>query len=112
LPATVTLAGEECPLDYAIEDGESLVRVRVPEKLLARIAEDEVPVLDRPLHWTVLRGKREAVRAATLAEAREVAARPRVELRREGKLSREDPAQQGRGAGSRTRRGGAGTGPE
>ena len=101
LPDAITLAGEECPLDYAIEEGAAVVRVRVPEKLLPQIRDDEVPVLDRPLHWTVLRGKREAVRAATLEEAREVASRPRVELRQEGRLTKEEPA--GRRDGGRGR---------
>lgn len=105
LPDTITLAGEECPLDYALEDGAAVVRVRVPEKLLPHIREEEIPELDRPLHWTVLRGKREAVRAESLAEARELASRPRVELRREGQLVRTDEGR-GRGDAERPGRGG------
>jgi ATP-dependent helicase HrpA len=101
LPDTVTLAGEEFPLDYAIEEGTAVVRVRVPEKLLSQLSDEEVPMMDRPLHWTVLRGKRDAIRAATLAEARELAARPRVELRREGQLTREEPVKRGRGRAAR-----------
>ena len=86
LPGEIELAGTSCPLDYALEGEEAVVRVRVPEKLLPRIEEQELPELDRPLRWTVLRGKREALRASTLEEARELAARPRVQLRREGLL--------------------------
>jgi ATP-dependent helicase HrpA len=104
LPDTLTLAGEECPLDYAIEEGQGVVRVRIPEKLLPHVEPGEVPVLDRPLHWTVLRGKREAVRATTLEEARELAARPRVELRQEGRLTKEEPP--ARRGGGRGRNGG------
>ena len=101
LPDTVTLLGDEYPLDYAVEDGAAVVRARIPEKLLPQLEEDDLPVLDRPLQWTVLRGKREAIRAATLEEARELAARPRVELRQEGKLERTGPARGRSGGGAR-----------
>jgi hypothetical protein len=102
----VTLRGEEYPLDYFVEDGAPLVRARIPEKVLWEIRESDVPELDRPLRWTVLRGKRDAVRADTLEEARELAAKPRVELRREGRLVRDEPA----GGGGRGPRGGAARG--
>ena len=74
LPDTVTLRGVDYPLDYAVEDGAGVVRARVPAKLLYEIDDDEVPALDRPLQWTVTRGKREAVRAASLEEARRLLA--------------------------------------
>lgn len=89
LPDTVELAGEQVPLDYTIDDGVAIVRARITEKLLHRLTASAVPTLDRPLHWTVLRGKHEAVRAATLDEARELAARPRTALRQEGRMVRE-----------------------
>jgi hypothetical protein len=110
LPGVVKLRGEEYPLDYFLEDGVALVRARVPEKVLWELKESDVPELDRPLHWTVMRGKRDAIRAETLEEARELAARPRVELRREGRLERSEPsptAKHPRGAGGR-KRGGSG----
>jgi hypothetical protein len=95
-PATVKLRGEEYPLDYFLEDGVALVRARVPEKVLWELKETDVPELDRPLHWTVMRGKRDAIRAETLEEARELAARPRVELRREGRLEQSAPRPSGK----------------
>jgi hypothetical protein len=60
----------------------------------------------------VLRGKRDAVRATTLEEARELAAKPRVELRREGRLVRDEPAggERPRGGGVRDRGGQGGRG--
>jgi ATP-dependent helicase HrpA len=91
LPGTVEIRGEEYPLDYYVEEGVGLVRARLPEKALWHIEETDIPTLDRPLHWTVLRGKREAIRAATLAEAKELASRPRAELRQEGRLSEVAP---------------------
>ena len=74
LPDTVTLHGVDYPLDYVVEDGAGIARARVPAKLLYRLEEDDVPELDRPLHWTVLRGKKESVRAATLDEAKRLLA--------------------------------------
>ena len=81
LPGTVRLRGEEYPLDYFIEEDVPLVRARIPEKILRELNESDIPTLDRPLLWTVMRGKHDAIRAGTLEEARELAAKPRVELR-------------------------------
>ncbi|MDP9348707.1 MAG: DEAD/DEAH box helicase, partial [Gemmatimonadota bacterium] len=72
LPDTIELNGEEYPLDYAVEGEQAVVRARIPVKLLNRIDEEDVPTLDRPLYWTVMRGKREAIRARSLDEAREL----------------------------------------
>jgi ATP-dependent helicase HrpA len=112
LPSNVSLGGEEYPLDYAVEDGEGIVRARIPEKVLWSLKEDDLPALDRPLRWTVVRGKREAIRAGTLDEAKELASRPRAELRGEGMLSDprsgDDPVpgrQRGRSGGGRPERG-------
>jgi ATP-dependent helicase HrpA len=69
LPDTVELAGEEFPLDYGIEEGVAFARARVPEKVVRRLGEADLPTLDRPLRWTVVRGKRQAIRADTLEEA-------------------------------------------
>jgi ATP-dependent helicase HrpA len=81
LPDTAQIRGTDYPLDYGIDDGVSLVRIRIPEKLLWQLAEDEVPALDRPVHWTVLRGKKGSVRASSLAEAKELVTLPRAEIR-------------------------------
>lgn len=105
LPDSITLAGDEWPLDYALDDGVPVVRVRIRGKALARVVEEEVPELDRPLRWTVLRGKRESVRADTLEEARALAVAPRVNLRRDGMLEREWE-KRGEGGGRPSRRGG------
>ena len=99
LPDEVELAGTVSPLDYALEGDLPVVRVRITEKQLQRLDEGDVPELDRPVRWTVVRGKREALRAESLQEARELAVRPRVELRREGLLEREEPARTGSGGG-------------
>ncbi|HEY0154450.1 MAG TPA: hypothetical protein VGB92_20725 [Longimicrobium sp.] len=79
LPDHIYLEGREYPLDYAFEDGEPVVRARIPAKVLNYIDDEDVPEFDRPLHWTVTRGKRDAIRAATLEEAREAMLRERPE---------------------------------
>jgi len=72
LPSSVTLAGERCPLDYEIEGGVGLVRVRLKERVARTLREGDLPRLDRPLHFAVLRGKNSSVRAASLEELRRV----------------------------------------
>ncbi|HET8655172.1 MAG TPA: hypothetical protein VFL93_06635 [Longimicrobiaceae bacterium] len=84
LPDTLELRGHEYPLDYAIDDGTPVVRVRIPEKVVWQLDERDLPELDRPLHFTVLRGKHEAVRADSLEQARVLASQARSSLRREG----------------------------
>ena len=82
LPDTVSLLGSDYPLDYAVEGGTGIARARIPEKILDRLTPELLPELDRPLHWTVLRGKRGAVRAASLEEAKELATLTKAQLRR------------------------------
>ena len=70
LPSSVEIAGERCPLDYEIEDGKAVVRVRMREHLARRLSDEDLPRLDRPVGLTVIRGKHEAVRAWTVSELR------------------------------------------
>jgi ATP-dependent helicase HrpA len=71
LPGTITLDEREYPLDYGFEGDQPVVRARIPAKALRFLDDgDGLPEFDRPLHWTVTRGKHDAVRAPTLEEAR------------------------------------------
>jgi ATP-dependent RNA helicase HrpA len=70
LPSFVEIQGERCPLDYEVDDEGPVVRVRVREALARRLGAHDIPVLDRRVGFTVMRGKREAVRAWTLVELR------------------------------------------
>jgi hypothetical protein len=80
LPNTVVVRGREVPVDYDVEDVEGnrrgVARLRLPEKLARTITEDELPELDRPVRFTVLRGPRGAVRASTLDELQDLLDRP------------------------------------
>ncbi|HEX8244929.1 MAG TPA: hypothetical protein VF541_15580, partial [Longimicrobium sp.] len=72
LPGEIEIRGETYPLDYAVEDGQGTVRARIPAKLLYRIEEGEAPeaVDGRPLQWTVIRGKKDPIRARSLEDAK------------------------------------------
>jgi ATP-dependent helicase HrpA len=95
LPDSVDIRGETCPIDYAVEDGTGIARVRMPEKLLWQLKPADVPDLDRPLRWTILRGKKGAVRAATLDEARELATLSKAEIRARERAGDEGAASTG-----------------
>ena len=70
LPSFVTLDGERCPLDYEVEGGAGLVRVRLRERIARTLREGDLPRLDRPVAFAVIRGKNTSVRAASLEELR------------------------------------------
>jgi ATP-dependent helicase HrpA len=72
LPGSIWIGDHDYPLDYAFEGETPVVRARIPAKVLNQVDEEELPALDRPLHWTVTRGKHEAVRASSLDEARQL----------------------------------------
>ncbi|MEX2582652.1 MAG: DEAD/DEAH box helicase [Gemmatimonadota bacterium] len=100
LPDNIVIRGAEYPLDYAVEDGVGLVRARIPEKILWQLSETDLPEIDRPLHWTVLRGKKGAVRASSLDEAKELAPMNKAELREHSRSEGDrNPPPSGRGPG-------------
>ncbi|HEY0779900.1 MAG TPA: hypothetical protein VGD56_18185, partial [Gemmatirosa sp.] len=77
----VTVRDRDVDLHYEVEeraDGPPLgvVRLRLPEKLARTLVDDELPDLDRPMRFLVLRGPRGAVRADTLDELQDVLDRP------------------------------------
>jgi len=80
LPDAVDVRGRTVPIDYDVEDvsgtPRGVARLRLPEKLARTMTEEELPALDRPIRFTVLRGPRGAVRATTLAELQDLLDRP------------------------------------
>jgi hypothetical protein len=66
LPSSVHLLGDRIPVEYEVEKGTGVVRLRLKEGQARRLRASDVPQFDRPVRFTVLRGTREAVRAATL----------------------------------------------
>jgi ATP-dependent helicase HrpA len=105
LPDHIWIAERSYPLDYALgDDGAAVVRARIPAKTLNEVDEAELPAFDRPLHWTVTRGKHEAVRAATLDEARRLVRETSPATR--ARARDEEDAGRPRGEGERGRRAG------
>jgi hypothetical protein len=80
LPSTVDIRDREIDIDYDVEERDGrrtgVARLRLPEKLARTISESELPVLDRPLRFVVIRGQRGAIRADSLDELQEVLDRP------------------------------------
>src|SRR5437763_866131 len=70
LPSSVHLYGDRVPVDYEVERGVGVVRLRLKEGQARRLQPSDVPPFDRPLRFTVLRGKREALRSDSLEELR------------------------------------------
>jgi hypothetical protein len=80
LPDHVAIRDRDVEIDYDVEerDGERLgvARLRLPEKVARTLTAAEIPELDRPVRFVVLRGQRGAVRADTLDELQERLAQP------------------------------------
>jgi hypothetical protein len=57
LPGMLRIRGDAAPLDYEVEDGTGVVRVRLREGQAKRLRLDELPPLDRPLRFAVQRGR-------------------------------------------------------
>lgn len=70
LPASAHLYGDRVPVDYEVEQGIGVVRLRLKEGQARRLQARDLPPFDRPLRFTVLRGKRDAVRSDSLEDLR------------------------------------------
>ena len=83
LPSMTTVRDHDVPIEYNVEDAGDgagakvgVARLRLPEKMARTLHESELPVLDRPLRFTVHRGARGSLRGATLEELQELLDRP------------------------------------
>ena len=68
LPSSASVRGDTVPLKYEIEDGEAIVRLIVRMGQARRIRRGDLPPVDRPLRFTVTRGKHKAIHAPDLDE--------------------------------------------
>lgn len=83
LPASLHFYGDRVPLDYDVEQSVGVVRLRLKEGQARRLRPDDLPALDRPLRFTVIRGKRPAIQAASLEDMqRQLTQLPRTERTR------------------------------
>ena len=80
LPGAVELRDRTVPMHYEIEDTPDgplgVVRLVIPEKVARGLAREELPALDRPVRFTVTRGARGSVKAASLDEIGDALERP------------------------------------
>jgi hypothetical protein len=67
LPDMVRIRGDAVPLEYEIENGTGVARVRLREGQAKRLREGELPDLDRPLRFAVQRGRHPPVLAESIA---------------------------------------------
>jgi hypothetical protein len=66
LPSSVRIFGDAAPIRYEVHDGRGIARLELREGQARRLTEADLPALDRPLHFAVLRGNRPAVEAEAL----------------------------------------------
>ena len=72
MPSSVFLYGDRVPVDYDVEPGVGgIIRLRLKEGQARRLHPKDLPPFDRPVRYTVTRGKHEAVRAGSLEELRQ-----------------------------------------
>jgi len=81
LPDSIRLLGDIVPLDYEIEDGQGVVRLRLREGQVRRLRPEHLPGFDRPIRFAVLRGQEESVRGDTIEAVREALLRKPEERR-------------------------------
>jgi hypothetical protein len=83
LPGSVRLLGDQVALDYEIEHGQGVVRLRLREGQVRRLRAEDLPALDRPIRFSLSRGRDPELRAGTLEELRELLERaPSTQRRR------------------------------
>ncbi|MEP6472803.1 MAG: helicase-related protein, partial [Gemmatimonadota bacterium] len=87
LPSVIRLLGDIVPLDYEIEDGAGVVRLRLKEGQVRRLRPEMLPGFDRPIRFAVMRGQDSALKADTLDELRDALER-RPDERRERRHQR------------------------
>jgi hypothetical protein len=89
LPAMVRIRGDAAPLEYELQNGEGVARVRLREGQAKRLRADEVPVLDRPVRFAVQRGRHPPILADTVPDLQALMRRaPKPEGRRASRHGR------------------------
>ena len=101
LPSMLRIRGDAAPLDYEVLNGEGIARVRLREGQARRLRKDELPALDRPLHFAVQRGRHEPLLADSVPQLQAM-------LRRAPQPGRDDDGDRHRGGPRGRRRGGRG----
>jgi hypothetical protein len=66
LPTSAQVLGDRVPLSYEVEGSAGVVRLRLREKQALRATERDLPTVDRPLRFSVVRGRHEVLRSDSL----------------------------------------------
>jgi ATP-dependent helicase HrpA len=99
LPGRLHVRGDAVPLDYEIQAGEGVARVRLREGQAKRLRADDLPPLDRPLRFAVQRGSHPPLVADTIPALQDLLRRSR-----RGQEEDEPGSYRARGGGRRRRR--------
>jgi ATP-dependent helicase HrpA len=94
LPSAARVKGDTIALEYDLEGGGPVVRLRLREGQARRLQSRDLPALDRPLRFEVVRGQQPPLRASTLPGLQ-------AEL---GRVSRRGPRERRHGRPGRSRR--------
>ncbi|HEY4307291.1 MAG TPA: DEAD/DEAH box helicase [Gemmatimonadaceae bacterium] len=106
LPSSVPVRDREVEVHYDVEESPEgnvgIARLRLPEKMARTLTSEELPALDRPLRFIVMRGERGAARGKTLDELQDELERPFTdkeisELDRAADTKRRERHHRGRG---------------
>ncbi|MBA3443586.1 MAG: DEAD/DEAH box helicase [Gemmatimonadales bacterium] len=107
LPGRLHLRGDTVPLEYEVENGVGVARVRLREGQAKRLRQDELPPLDRPLRFAVQRGSHPPIQADTISALHSALQRPAPPDVEAAAGYRESRSRRGRGRGGHPgRRGG------
>jgi ATP-dependent helicase HrpA len=101
LPARLHVRGDAVPLDYEVQSGQGVVRVRLREGQAKRLRADDLPRLDRPVRFAVHRGNHPPLLADSIPELQAL-------LRRGPTRSSEDREDRGSDRKGKHRHGGKG----
>ena len=81
LPGMVRVHGDAVALEYRVEQGIGIARLVLREGQARRLAERDLPALDRPLKFEVMRSGEDPLLADTLAELHQLLRQPRRRMR-------------------------------
>ena len=77
LPGMIRVQGDAVALEYRVEQGEGIARLLLREGQARRLNERDLPALDRPLKFEVMRSGEDPLQADTLAELHHLLRQPR-----------------------------------
>ncbi|HWA58390.1 MAG TPA: helicase-related protein [Gemmatimonadales bacterium] len=88
LPGSVRLFGDSVSLHYEVAPEGGVVRLRLREGQARRLRDEDLPALDRPLRFAVVRGQQAALEADTLEALRAAITQADLAERRERERGR------------------------